>query len=95
MIFKIRDTKGIFYAKMGSIKDRNDRDLIEAEDLWRRERLPTPVFWPGEFHGLYNPWGRKELDTTEWLLLPLFFILFVYECQLRFYGTRDYMGSPV
>ena len=32
---------------------------------WRRERLPTPVFWPGEFHGLYSPWGRKESDTTE------------------------------
>ena len=32
---------------------------------WRRERLPTPAFWPGEFHGLYSPWGRKELDTTE------------------------------
>ena len=32
---------------------------------WRRERLPTPVFWPGEFNGLYSPWGRKELDTTE------------------------------
>ena len=28
--------------------------------LWRRERLPTPVFWPGEFHGLYSSWGRKE-----------------------------------
>ena len=27
--------------------------------------LPTPVFWPGEFHGLYSPWGDKELDTTE------------------------------
>ena len=27
--------------------------------------LPTPVFWPGEFHGLYGPWGPKELDTTE------------------------------
>ena len=27
---------------------------------WRRERLPTPVFWPGEFHGLYSPWGHKE-----------------------------------
>ena len=26
---------------------------------WRRERLPTPVFWPGEFHGLYSPWGCK------------------------------------
>ena len=34
---------------------------------WRRERLPTPVFSPGEFHGLYSPWGLKELDTTELL----------------------------
>ena len=32
---------------------------------WRRERLPTPVFWPAEFHGLYSPWGRKELDMTS------------------------------
>ena len=32
---------------------------------WRRERLPTPVFWSGEFLGLYSPWGRKELDMTE------------------------------
>ena len=34
---------------------------------WRRERLPTPVFWPAEFHGLYSPWGCKESDMTEWL----------------------------
>ena len=27
---------------------------------WRRERLPTAVFWPGEFHGLYSPWGHKS-----------------------------------
>ena len=40
------------------------------EDPWRRERLPTPVFWPGEFHGLYSPWGCKELDMTERLSLP-------------------------
>ena len=26
---------------------------------WRREQLPTPLFWPGEFHGLYSPWGCK------------------------------------
>ena len=32
---------------------------------WRRERLPTPVFWPGEFHGMYRPRGHKELDMTE------------------------------
>ena len=32
---------------------------------WRRERLPPPIFWLGEFHGLYSPWGRKELEMTE------------------------------
>ena len=32
---------------------------------WRRERLPPPVFWPGEFHVLYSPWGCKESDMTE------------------------------
>ena len=32
---KIRDTKGTFHAKMGSIKDRNCRDLTEAEDVRR------------------------------------------------------------
>ena len=32
---------------------------------WRRERLPTPVFWPGDFHGLYSPWGHKELDRLN------------------------------
>ena len=26
---------------------------------------PLQGFWPGEFHGLYSPWGRKESDTTE------------------------------
>ena len=42
---------------------------------WRRERLPTPGFWPGEFHGLYRPWCRKESDTTEWLWLHLEMLL--------------------
>ena len=41
---------------------------------WRRERLPTPVFWPGEFHGLYSQWGHKELDTTEQLSLFTFIL---------------------
>ena len=39
---------------------------------WRRERLPTPVFWLVEFHGLYSPWGHKESDTTEQLSLSHF-----------------------
>ena len=37
----------------------------------RRERLPTPVSWPVEFHGLYSSWGHKESDTTERLSLAL------------------------
>ena len=29
------------------------------------ERLPTPVFWPGEFHGLYRPWGYNSMDCID------------------------------
>ena len=36
---------------------------------WRRERLPTSVCWPGEFHGLCSPWGCKESDLTAQLSL--------------------------
>ena len=32
-------------------------------------KVPTPLFWSGEFQGLYSPWGRKESDTTEQLSL--------------------------
>ena len=39
------------------------------EDPLEKIRLPTPVFWPGEFHGLYSPWGPKESDTTKRLSL--------------------------
>ena len=34
-------------------------------DPLEKGRLPTPVFWPGEFYGLYSTWGLKESDTTE------------------------------
>ena len=48
---------------------------------WRRERLLTPVFWPGEFHGLYSPWGHKESDMTE--RLALYFTSFLALLDLR------------
>ena len=38
---------------------------------WRRQRQPAPVFWPGEFCGLYSPWGPKESDMAERLSLSL------------------------
>ena len=40
---------------------------------WRREKLPTPVFWPREFHGLEKSMGSKELDMTERLSLFIHF----------------------
>ena len=36
LVKKIKDTKGAFHAKMASIKDRNDMDLTEAEDIKKR-----------------------------------------------------------
>ena len=47
------------------------RDTWVEKILWRRERLPTPVFWPGEFHGLHRPWSRKELVSLRNSILSL------------------------
>ena len=55
---------------------------------WRRERLPTPVFWPGESHGLYSPWGRKELDT-----MSHFHFHFNYEA-LAFFSCFEIIVFP-
>ena len=49
---------------------------LSWEDSWRRDRLPTQVFWPGEYHGLYSPCGRKESGTTEPERLSLLFAWF-------------------
>ena len=54
---------------------------------WRRERLPTPVFRPGEFQGLYSPWGHKESHMTEQLSLSLS-SLFNCEYQELLRGCR-------
>ena len=46
----------------------NVRDLDSTlgwEDPLEKRKATTPVFWPGEFHGLYSPWGHKEPDMTE------------------------------
>ena len=41
---KIRDTKGTFHAKMGSIKDRNGKNLIEAEDIKRWQEYTEELY---------------------------------------------------
>ena len=47
---KIRDTKGIFHAKMGSIKDRNGMDLTEAEDIKKRWEEYTEELYKKDLH---------------------------------------------
>ena len=44
---KMRDTKGTFHAKMGSIKDRNGRDLTETEDIKKRWQKYTELYRKG------------------------------------------------
>ena len=47
---KIKDTKGTFHAKMGSIKDRNGRDLTEAEDIKKRWQEYTEKLYKKDLH---------------------------------------------
>ena len=47
---KIRDTKGTFHAKMGSIKDKNDMDLAEAEDIKKRWQKYTEELYKKDLH---------------------------------------------
>ena len=51
---KIRDTKGTFHAKMGSIKDRNGTDLTEAEDIKKRWQEYTEELYKRDLHDQYN-----------------------------------------
>ena len=51
---KIRDTKGTFHAKMGTIKDRNGLDLTEAEDIKKRWQEYTEELYKKNLHGPDN-----------------------------------------
>ena len=51
---KIRDTKGIFHAQMGLIKDRNGMDLIEAEDIKKRWQEYTEELYKKDLHNPDN-----------------------------------------
>ena len=55
---KIRDTKGTFHAKMGSVKDRNGMDLTEAEEIKKR--------WQEYTEELYKKILMTQITTTVW-----------------------------
>ena len=65
---KIRDTKGTFHAKMGTIKYRNDLDLTEAEDIKKRWQEYTEELYKKDFHDPDNHNGvitHLEPDILE------------------------------
>ena len=66
---KIRDTKGTFHAKMGSIKDRNGMDLIGAEDIKKRWQEYTEELYKKDLHDQDNLDGvitHLEADILEY-----------------------------
>ena len=68
LLKKIRDTKGIFHAKMGSIKDRNGMDLTEAEDIKKRWQEYTEELYTKAIHDPANHNGvitHLEPDILE------------------------------
>ena len=64
---KIRDTKRTFLAKMGTIKERNSKDLTEAEDIKKRWQEYTEELYKKDLHDPDNHDGViTDLDQTSW-----------------------------
>ena len=59
LVKKIRDTKGTFHTKMGTIKDRNDMDLTEAEDIKKRWQEYTELYKKD----LHDPENHDDVIT--------------------------------
>ena len=94
---KIRDTKGPFHAKMGLIKDRNRRNLIEAEDIKKRWQEYTEELYKKELHDPDNHDGvithtHLEPDILEcevkWVLGSITTkLVAVMELQLSYFKS--------
>ena len=63
LLKRIRDTKGTFHEKMGTIKDRNDMDLTEGEDIKKRWQEYTEEVYK---KGLHDPDNHDDMVTHLW-----------------------------
>ena len=86
---KIRDTKGTFHAKIGSIKDRNGMDLPEAEDIKKRWQEYTEELYKKELHDQDNNDGviiHLEPDILEcevkWALESITTNMYITMCEI-------------
>ena len=76
---KIRDIKGTFHAKMGTIKDRHGKDLTEAEDTKKRWREYTEELYKKDLHGPDNHNGViTHFSTVELLICSVK----LYKCSM-------------
>ena len=72
-------------------------DWTALNEYWRRRKCqPTPVLLPGKFHGWRNlvdcsPWGRKELDMTEWIHFTHFPHVIFYHCRRKWQPTPVFL----
>ena len=96
---KIRDTKGTFHAKMGSIKDRNGMDLTEAEDIKKKWQEYTELY-KKDLHNQDNHDGvitHLEPDIQEcevkWALesITMNKAMEMMECQLNYFKFQNVM----
>ena len=71
---KTKDTKGTFHVKTGSIKDSNDRDITEAEDIKKRWQEFTEELYKKDLH---NPDNHEGVITHTHLELD------ILECEVR------------
>ena len=81
--------------KLPAMQETWVRSLGWEDPLEKGKATPPPVFWPGEFHGLYSPWGRKELDMTELLSLSSKYQFQHTHRGLKGYTTLYVLGSIV
>ena len=79
---KIRDTKGTFHAKMGSIKDRNGMDITEAEDIKKRWQEYTEELYKKGLHDQDNHDGMSTQLEPD-----------ILECEVRWALERITMSK--
>ena len=94
LIKKIRDIKGTFHAKIGSIKDRNGRDLTKSDDIKKRWQESTEELYKKDLHDLDNHDGmiiHLEPDILEsevkWALESITTLVEVMEFQLSYFKS--------
>ena len=71
---KIRDTKGTFHAKMGSIKDRNGMDLTEAEDIKKRWQEYPEELYKTDLH---------DPDNNDGVITHIHLEPDILECEVK------------